>query len=92
MIKRDLKFAFRHILVGSSDRGLLVFEWQGKYYVDIFLPFGLPTATRTFNLFSEALQWVFQTLYEWNLTRYSDDFLFVFPPGTDISDHSNIFD
>ena len=41
-------------------------------------------APRIFNLFSEALHWVFETLLGWDLTHYLDDFLFVFPPGTDI--------
>jgi hypothetical protein len=85
IMKRDLKSAFRHVPVSPSDHWLLIFEWQGKYYFDIFLPFGLRTAPRIFNLFSEALHWVFETTFRWNLTHYLDDFLFVFPPGTDIS-------
>jgi hypothetical protein len=64
MMKRDLKSAFRHVPVSSSDHWLLIFEWQGKYYVDMFLPFGLRTAPRIFNLFSEALHWVFETLMD----------------------------
>jgi len=92
MMKRDLKSAFRHVPVSSSDHWLLIFKWQGKYYVDMFLPFGLRTAPRIFNLFSKALHWVFETLHGWNLTHYLDDFLFVFPPGMDISLHSNVFD
>ena len=91
MMKRDLKSAFRHVPVSASDHWLLIFEWQGRYYVDMFLPFGLRTAPRIFNLFSEALHWVFETLYGWNLTHYLDDFLFIFPPGTDTSNQSNIF-
>ena len=85
MMKRDLKSAFRHIPVNSRDYWLLIFEWQGKYYVDLFLPFGLRTAPRIFNLFSEALHWIFETLFRWNLTHYLDDFLFVFKPQTDLS-------
>ena len=38
-----------------------------------------------FNLFSEALHWIFETLFHWNLTHYLDDFLFVFKPQTDLS-------
>lgn len=58
----------------------------------MFLPFGLRTAPRIFNLFSEALHWIFETLHEWNDTHYLDDFLFVFPPHTDISTVSAQFD
>ena len=85
MMKRDLKSAFRHIPVNYRDHWLLIFEWQGKYYADLFLPFGLRTAPRIFNLFSEALHWIFETLFHWNLTHYLDDFLFVFKPKTDLS-------
>jgi Reverse transcriptase (RNA-dependent DNA polymerase) len=92
MMKRDLKAAFRHIPINPCDYWLLVFEWDGKYYVDMFLPFGLRTAPRIFNLFAEALHWVFETLYEWNCTHYLDDFLFVFPPHTDSSAVSAQFD
>jgi Reverse transcriptase (RNA-dependent DNA polymerase) len=91
-LKRDLESAFRHVPVSRWDHWLLIFERQGNYYVDMFLPFGLCTAPRIFNLFTEALHWVFATLYGWNLSHYLEDFLFVFPPGTDISVMSNQFD
>ena len=92
MMKRDLKSAFRHIPISPCDYWLLLFEWQGKFYVDMFLPFGLRTAPRIFNLFAEALHWILETLHEWNVTHYLDDFLFVFPPGTDIAPLSTEFD
>lgn len=92
MMKRDLKSAFRHIPVNPCDYWLLVFEWNGQFFVDMFLPFGLRTSPRIFNLFAEALHWVFDTLHEWNVTHYLDDFLFVFPPNTDITPISSQFD
>jgi Reverse transcriptase (RNA-dependent DNA polymerase) len=92
MMKRDLKSAFRHVPIDPCDYWLLLFEWQGKFYVDMFLPFGLRTAPRIFNLFAEAPHWIFDTLHEWNVTHYLDDFLFVFPPGTDLSLYSLQFD
>ena len=92
MMKRDLKSAFRHIPISPCDYWLLLFEWQGKFYVDMFLPFGLRTAPCIFNLFAEALHWILETLHEWNVTHYLDDFLFVFPPGTDIAPLSTEFD
>ena len=92
MMKRDLKSAFRHIPVSHHDHWLLIFEWDGKFFVDMFLPFGLRTAPRIFNLFSEALHWVFETLYCWNVTHYLDDFLFVFPPSSKTDQKSATFD
>lgn len=91
MMKRDLKAAFRHIPVASEDHWLLIFEWNGKYYMDIFLPFGLRTAPFIFNMFSEALNWILQRKYSWTLTHYLDDFLAFFPAGTDLSNPSTNF-
>src|SRR5438552_16941814 len=34
---RDLKSAFRHVPINPCDYWLLIFEWQGKFYVDMFL-------------------------------------------------------
>ena len=92
MMKRDLKSAFRHIPISPCDYWLLLFEWEGKFYVDMFLPFGLRTAPRIFNYFAEALHWVLETLKEWNVTHYLDDFLVVFPANTDITSYSQQFD
>ena len=44
MVKRGLKSAFRYIPVCVDDHNFLVFEWNGKFYIDLFLPFGLRTA------------------------------------------------
>src|SRR5438552_13951854 len=63
MIKRDLKAAFRHVPINPCDYWLLLFEWDGQFFVDMFLPFGLRTAPRIFNLFTEALHWIFEMLY-----------------------------
>ena len=41
LMKRDLKSAFRHIPISPCDYWLLLFKWQGKFYVDMFLPFCL---------------------------------------------------
>ena len=58
----------------------------------MFLPFGLRTAPRIFNYFAEALHWVLETLKEWNVTHYLDNFLVVFPANTDITLYSQQFD
>jgi len=91
LMKRDLKSAFRHIPVAVEDHWLLLFEWEEKYYVDVFLPFGLRTAPFIFNLFAEAFEWILQRKYSWILTHYLDDFLVYFPLGTDINIPSNDF-
>jgi hypothetical protein len=92
MMKRDLKSAFRHIPISPHDYWLMIFEWEGKFYVNMFLPFGLRTAPRVFNYFSEALHWVLEMLLGWDITHYLDDFFIVFPPDSDISRPSEQFD
>jgi len=56
-----------------------MYEWNGRIYVELFLPFGLRTAPLIFNLFSEAIHWVMQ-LKGYKLCHYIDDFLLVLPP------------
>ena len=92
MIKRDLKSAFRFIPVSSLDRWCLIFEWEGQFYVELFLPFGLRTSPRIFNLFSEAIHWVLETIYGWMVSHYLDDFFGVFPADTEPDGPSQIFD
>jgi len=40
----------------------MIFEQNDQFYVDIYLPFGLHTAPRIFNLFAEAIHWILQIL------------------------------
>jgi hypothetical protein len=75
MHKRDLKDAFRTIPVSPYDYWLLIFEWEGEYYVDIFLPFGLATSPCLFNLFAEALHWILEHIFIHPTVHYLDDFL-----------------
>jgi len=85
MMKRDLKSAFRHIPVCVDDHLFFIFEWNGKFYIDLFLPFGLRTAPFLFNLFAEALHWILQRKYSWILHHYLDDFIVFFPKGTTLN-------
>ena len=54
-VKRDLKNAFRHIPVATSDQWLLGFHYDDRYWIERYLPFGLRTAPFIFNLFAKAL-------------------------------------
>jgi hypothetical protein len=92
LMKRDLKSAFRHIPVSPLDYWLLIFAWNAVFYIDMFLPFGLRTAPRIFNLFAEALHWVFEEVSKWIVTHYLDDFLFIFPPDTEIGKIASQYD
>ena len=76
MAKVDLRSAFRTVPVCRDDRELLGICWQGSYYIDTCLPFGLHSTPYLFNQFAEALQWIMQTNYGLShLIHYLDDFL-----------------
>jgi hypothetical protein len=63
MVKRDLKDGFRHMPVSPLDLPLLGFRWRGKYYSELFLPFGLCTSPYLFNYFAEAFHWILDKNY-----------------------------
>lgn len=79
MIKRDLKDAFRHILVFPFDFPLLGFTWRNTPYVERRLPFGLRSSPKIFNLFTESFHCVLAAKFAWKLLHYLDAFLLVFP-------------
>ncbi len=78
--KRDLQDAFRMIPLSPYDYWLFLFEWEGKLYMDIFLPFGLRTSPFIFNLFAEGLHWILEQVFDRQLVHYLDDFLLVNDP------------
>ena len=81
IVKKDLKDAFRMIPVAYDQRWLLGFQWDGQFYHENCLPFGLRTSPFIFNLFAEGLHWVIQAALHWDhLEHYLDDFIAVFPP------------
>ena len=92
MIKRDLKSAFRYVPVSWLDQWCLIFEWKGQYYMELFLPFGLRTSPRIFNLFSEAIHWILETVHGWAIMHYLDDFFAVFPAHVELDGLSRTFD
>ena len=76
LIKKDLADAFRHILVAESDWWLLGFAWEGVYFVERFLSFGLRTLPYLFDLFAKGLNWILLKA-EWEALHYLDNFLSV---------------
>ena len=65
MAKLDLANAFKHILVCPEDWPLLCSSWDTtqadrlvlrQYYIDLFLPFGLPSSPAIFNHYANALE------------------------------------
>ena len=66
LVKRDLKDAFRHVPVASSDQWLLGFFCDDFYWLERFLPFGLRTSPFLFDLFAKGVNWeAFLPLVVW---------------------------
>ena len=81
MAKLDLKDAYRHIPICSTDWNLLGFQWEGKYYYPLVLMFGGKSAPYIFNLFAEALHWIIEHHLPTSIRHYLDDFLPIFKPN-----------
>ena len=82
MAKVDLKNAFRLCPVRREDWHLLGIHWQGKYFVDKCLPFGLRSAPFLFNMVADAMEWILRHYFGvTNCFHYLDDF-FIAAPAT----------
>jgi hypothetical protein len=76
--KVDIKHAFRLLPVRQRDWILLGYFWEGYYFVDTRLPFGLRSSPGIFNQFADLVCWVIQNVYGLsNLIHYADDFFLV---------------
>ena len=83
MAKLDLKHAFRICPVSPSDWDLLGMHWQGKFYVDLRLPFGLRSSPFLFNRLADAFEWILKHNYAISaLMHYLDDYFTVGPPSS----------
>ena len=83
MAKFDAEAAYRNIVIHRADRYLLGMKWQGQYYVDLALPFGLHSAPYIFNTVAEAVKWILVNSYKVSdLLHYLDDFVTAGPPDS----------
>ena len=76
--------AYRLIPVHPEDRWLQVVEWQGSYYVDPMLPFGLRSAPKIFNAVADALEWCLRDRGIRHVYHYLDDFIVIGPPRSPV--------
>ena len=76
MSKLDIKHAFRLMPVHPSQWHLLCYFFQGCWYVDLVLPFGLRSSPAIFCQFADLVRWVLDKCYKVPMViNYSDDFL-----------------
>ena len=80
--KVDIRNAFRLCPVRQEDWHLLGIYWQGQYYYERVLPFGLRSSPYIFNCVADALEWVLRHQFSISdLLHYLDDFLNVASPS-----------
>jgi hypothetical protein len=81
LVKLDVEAAYKQVPVRPGDWHLLGFQWEGKWYYERVLPFGLKSSCRLWELYAAALHHFFQRhLYVPGgriVIHYVDDFLFV---------------
>ena len=82
LAKFDVESAYRIIPVHPNDLDLLVTQWQGNYFVDITLPFGLPSAPYVFSSVADLVEWVLKQYDVSFLLHYLDDFHTLGPPNS----------
>ena len=81
MAKTDIESAFRLFPVHPEDWELLGMKWDGQYYFDKVLPFGLRSAPYLFNQLSEGLEWILLNKCGISfVAHFLDDFLIMEPP------------
>lgn len=83
MAKLDIQSAFRLCPVLPRDHHLLGMQWQGQYYYDRVLPFGLRSAPFIFNCLAEAVEWLARQRGITHIHHYLDDFFLAGSPHTD---------
>ena len=82
LAKCDVKSAYRQVPVHPEDRPLLGMCWQGSYYADTTLPFGLRSAPLIFSAIANALEWITRQRGVEHVYHYIDDFVLVGPPDS----------
>ena len=83
LAKLDVKSSFRICPVRRQDWHLLGFSFQGMFFVDLCLPFGLRSSVNRFSQLADAVLWILQNNYAiTNSTNYLDDYFIAGPAGS----------
>ena len=78
MCKLDIQHAYRLLPVRPDQWHHLCYYWEGSYYVDLVLPFGLRSSGAIFNHFAKLVRWIIKHHYGiLDIVNYSDDFFAV---------------
>jgi len=77
LAKMDISNAFREVPIHNSGWENLSFEWQGVFYMDTRLPFGLRNAPEIFTRITNLIRAMLSTKGIKATVVYVDDFLIV---------------
>ena len=81
MSKLDVKHAYRLLPVRPDQWHQLCYFWEGNYYVDLVLPFGMRSSAAIFSKFASLIRWIIKNKYGIDaIINYSDDFFLVSCP------------
>jgi len=84
LIKLDVEAAYKQVPVRPEDWHLLGFSFEGTFYYERVLPFGLRSSCRLWDMFAAALHFLCETklgvAVPQFVIHYVDDFLFVIDP------------
>lgn len=79
--KIDIKDAYRIVPVHPDDWPLLGMKWQGQYFMNTRLHFGLLSAPKKCTAVSDAIQWILIHQGMPTNIHYLDDVFFIDRPG-----------
>lgn len=80
LAKTDIESAFRLIPLKPKDYELFGICWEGKFYYEKVLPFGLRSAPYIFNQLSDAIEWILVNKCSISFVCHIlDDFLIIEP-------------
>ena len=83
LAKFDVESSYQNIPVHPEDCYLLGMKWQGIYFIDMALPFGLRSAPFIFSSVVDLLEWILRHNYSLNFPlHYLDDFYTLGPPNS----------
>ena len=76
MAKIDIAAAYRCVGVRPEDWPLLGIHWNGQFYFDKNLPFGLSSSCKQWERYSSTAHWLLRHIFNIDaLVHFIDDFL-----------------
>ena len=82
IFKVDISRAFHHIQIVLGDIDLLGLQHQGKYFIDLSLPFGYKLGSFFFMKVSDAVRYIMKNNGHNSLLNYIDDLIYTALPST----------